>query len=105
MEVTCELEVLVRSPGDATGKKADGADAVPDPGDGSGSNVTNETIKFQGTGRTDTSGRDKTWDLGDKNKLTGITWGGGTTGGENASITFSYRNFNTFIYSEAVTGA
>ena len=33
-------------------------------------------------------------DVGAKNKLTSVTWGGGDTGGANATITYSYRNFN-----------
>jgi hypothetical protein len=99
VEVTCELEVLVRDASVANGGRADGADALVDPVDGTGSNVTDEEIKFTGTART-VGGFTKEWNLGTKNKLTGITWGGGTTGGENASITFSYRNFNEFKYTE-----
>jgi hypothetical protein len=102
VEVTCELEVLVRDASLATDRKADGTNALVDPGGGTGSNVTDEAIKFTGTKRSATSNNavTKEWDLGSKNKLTGVTWGGGTTGGENASITFSYRNFNEFKYTE-----
>ena len=101
VEVTCELEVLVRDIDGATGDRADGVDAVPDPGDGTGSNVTEDTIIFVGTRRgSQTSAKYKKWDLGTKNKLTGVTWGGGSTGGENATVTFSYRNFNEFTYTE-----
>jgi len=103
VEVTCELEVLVRDAASATGKKADGTNALVDPGGGTGSNVEDEVIKFNGNGRNVGNGVDKQWDLGTKNKLTGVTWGGGTTGGENASITFSYRNFNHFVYTEGAT--
>tara|TARA_B100000029_G_scaffold199447_1_gene197803 strand:- start:1875 stop:2897 length:1023 start_codon:yes stop_codon:yes gene_type:complete len=101
VEVTCELEVLVRDAYSATDKMADGINAVPDPGAGSGSNVTAESIKIKGTGR-EAGGYTKEWNLGDKNKLTGVTWGGGSTGGENATVTFSYRNFNDFTYTETV---
>ena len=101
VEVTCELEVLVRDASTAT-QKADGVDAVPDPGDGTGSNVTEDTILFTGTKRgAESTAKTKTWNLGSKNKLTGVTWGGGTTGGENATVTFSYRNFNEFTYGES----
>ena len=97
VEVTCELEVLVRDTASSTDKKADGTNAVPDPA--AGTNVTAESIKIKGTGR-ESGGFTKTWDLGDTNTLTGVTWGGGSTGGENATVTFSYRNFNDFTYSE-----
>jgi len=102
VEITCELEVLVRDASAATSGKADGTNALVDPVGGTGSNVTDEVIAFSGTRRSITSNNSKCkkWDLGGKNKLTGVTWGGGTTGGENASITFSYRNFNEFTYSE-----
>ena len=98
VEVTCELEVLVRDAGSATDKMADGINAVPDPA--SGTNVNAESIKISGTGRESGVGWSKEWDLGSANKLTGVTWGGGSTGGENATVTFSYRNFNDFKYSE-----
>ena len=39
-----------------------------------------------------------TFDLGTKNKITSITWNGIDTGGSNASMTFSYRNFNKLDY-------
>ena len=102
VEVTCELEVLVRDAASSTNKRADGTNAVPDPVDGTGSNVSAESIKIKGTGR-ESGGYTKQWDLGTKNKLTGVTWGGGSTGGENATVTFSYRNFNEFTYSEQLT--
>jgi hypothetical protein len=99
VEVTCELEVLVHDAGSAVSKKADGANAVPDPGDGSGTNVSKDDIKFTGTGRA-AGGFNKVWDLGGNNTVSGISWGGGSTGGENATLTFSYRNFNEFTYTE-----
>jgi hypothetical protein len=37
-----------------------------------------------------------TIDLGTKNKLSSISDSGGSTGGENRTITYSYSNFNTF---------
>jgi len=43
-------------------------------------------------------------DLGKKNKLTSVNYTGGDTGGGNATITYSYQNFNDFTYS-APTGA
>jgi len=40
-----------------------------------------------------------TIDLGDKNKITSITYGGGDTGGGNATYSYSYRNFNKLNYN------
>lgn len=36
------------------------------------------------------------FDLGSKNKLTSINYGGGDAGGDNVAITYSFRNFNSF---------
>ena len=67
-------------------------------------NVSETSIKFS---IYDTAGVDQdtgagnrlhTFDLGTKNKITSITWNGLDTGGTNASITYSYRNFNKLDY-------
>ena len=67
-------------------------------------NVSETSIKFsiydtpvvdQDTGA---GTRLHTFDLGTKNKITSITWNGLDTGGTNASITYSYRNFNKLDY-------
>ncbi len=34
------------------------------------------------------------FELGASNKLQSVTWNGMDTGGTNATITYSYRNFN-----------
>ena len=101
VEVTCELEVLVHDAGSASSGLADGSDAVPDPA--GGTNVSKDHIVFTGTGRESGTGKDKVWSLGSNNKVTGISWGGGSVGGENATLTFSYRNFNEFTYTETTT--
>lgn len=36
------------------------------------------------------------FDLGNKNKLSSISYGGGDAGGGNATVTYSYSNFNQF---------
>lgn len=38
-------------------------------------------------------------DLGTRNKLQSVTYGGADVGGGNASVTYSYRNFNDFTVS------
>jgi hypothetical protein len=42
-----------------------------------------------------------TFDLGSKNRLQSVTWNGIDTGGTNATITYSYRNFNTLTVTTA----
>ena len=37
-----------------------------------------------------------TFDLGNKNKLNSVTYTGASTGGENATVTYSYQGFNSF---------
>ena len=34
------------------------------------------------------------FDLGNKNKLASVTYGGGDAGGGNATVTYNYSNFN-----------
>jgi hypothetical protein len=54
------------------------------------SNLTNRTIRI--------ISRDSTKiDLGTKNKLSSVTYGGGNAGtnGGNATVTYSYSNFNS----------
>ena len=34
--------------------------------------------------------------LGNKNKLSSVTYGGGDAGGGNATVTYSYSTFNDF---------
>ena len=36
------------------------------------------------------------WELGTNNKLQSVTYTGGSTGGENATCTYSYQGFNSF---------
>tara|TARA_R110000824_G_scaffold219415_2_gene406310 strand:- start:2134 stop:3051 length:918 start_codon:yes stop_codon:yes gene_type:complete len=73
VEVTCEVEVLAQGSANVT--------AYPEQ-----DNVAARTLSIAAGGHT--------FNLGDANKLTTYTYGGGSTGGENATITYSYRNFN-----------
>ena len=91
VEVTCDLEVTVN---DIRGQ---GVSALPET-----SNLTEELIRFHVVDSKDAN--IATFDLGDKNKLTSVTWGGADTGGGNATLSYSYRNFNRMdIQSHATT--
>lgn len=75
IEVTCEFEVIATS-GDL--KSVSGSNKNL----GAGEQIT---IK-------DTAGT--VLDLGNKNKLTSIAYSGGDTGGGNATVTYSFSNYN-----------
>jgi hypothetical protein len=88
VEVTTEVEVLARG--------TENVNAKPE-----AANVSERAVKFyiepRGASSGDTPDTNNTIalvDVGAKNKLTSVTWGGGDTGGANATITYSYRNFN-----------
>lgn len=94
VEVTTDIEALVTDVA-----KMNNQAAQPEI-----DNLAERTIKFsiydtavvdQDTGA---GNRLHTFDLGTKNKITSITWNGLDTGGTNASITYSYRNFNKLDY-------
>ncbi|KKN98878.1 hypothetical protein LCGC14_0141190 [marine sediment metagenome] len=77
-EVTCSIEI--------TTSQGDLVDAMADPV--GGSNLTNQKIFFwveEGT----------RINLGTKNKLASITYGGGDTGGGNVQTVLNYQNFNS----------
>jgi len=89
VEVSSEWEVLAR--GD------EGLSAYPER-----NNVTTEdTIRIQT--KNDDGIVCADWYLGTKNKCTSVSYGGGTTGGENVTYSYSFRNFNDLII--ATTGA
>ena len=85
IEVSCEIEAISTS-GDFVSIYEDGAPAfagTPDAGD----NIQDETIRIQL--------RDGTiFDLGTKNKLSSVSYGGGDATGGNVSCSYSYQNFN-----------
>tara|TARA_R100000008_G_scaffold41113_2_gene23671 strand:- start:6077 stop:7261 length:1185 start_codon:yes stop_codon:yes gene_type:complete len=86
IEVSCDIEVVTTS-GDLVEAREDG-DATLFGTIDSGNNTQNECIFFytrNGLGL----------DLGEKNRLSSVSYGGGDAGGGNASCTYSYQNFNT----------
>jgi len=89
VEVSTEWEVLAR--GD------EGLNAYPER-----NNITSlDTIRLQVNNDDGIVCAD--WYLGTANKCTSVSYGGGTTGGENVTYTYSFRNFNDLMVS--TTGA
>ena len=74
IEVTCDFEVIATS-GDLINVS------------GNAGNLQDREIIIKDTAGT-------VIDLGTKNKLTNVSYTGGDTGGGNATITYSYSNFN-----------
>ena len=74
IEVACEFEVIATS-GDLVNVS------------GNNVNLSNESITIKDEAGT-------VLDLGTKNKLSSVSYSGGDTGGGNATITYSYSNFN-----------
>ena len=86
VEVTSEIEVISIS-GDMVNAYEDGRPDFNDTAN-EGSNTEQEEIVV--------SLQDGTrFDLGKKNRLSSVTFGGGDAGGGNASMTFSYVTYNT----------
>lgn len=84
VEITCEIEVTSAS-GDLVGvNNSDAVCANPKA-------LENKAIKVVLCDGT-------TFDLGTKNKLTTVNMAGGDTGGGNATVTYSYQNFNDFTF-------
>jgi len=113
VEVTCEIEALFHigisntyatttdwplsgAPDNdivqATNILGDGIQAFPN-----ARNVESQTIKFYVSDKGGKSTSGTKVDLGTANKCTSVAYGGGTTGGENATVTYSFRNFNDLI--------
>jgi hypothetical protein len=85
IEVTCEFEVIAVS-GDFVSAYEEGKPAYVGTVD-EGNNTGEETIEVVLQDGT-------TFDLGSKNRLSSVTYGGGDAGGGNVSMTYSYSTFN-----------
>ena len=85
VEVTCELEVISTS-GDFVSAYEEGAPEYVGTVN-EGNNTAEETIKIVLDDGT-------IFNLGNKNRLSSVTYGGGDAGGGNATMTFSYSTFN-----------
>ena len=88
IEVTCELEVIAIS-GDFVSAYEEGVQSYNGTVN-EGNNTAEERIKIVLDDGT-------FFDLGQKNRLSSVTYGGGDAGGGNATITYSYTNFNDLI--------
>jgi hypothetical protein len=84
VEITCEIEVTAAS-GDLVGVNNTNAVCANPKA------LENKQIKVVLCDGT-------TFDLGTKNKLTTVNYQGGDTGGGNATVTYSYQNFNDFTF-------
>lgn len=87
VEVTCDIEAITAE-GDFVNALEDG-DASLNLTKNSGENTPDETIKLVLRGG-------QVFDLGSRNRLSSVSYGGGDAGGGNASCTYSYTNFNVF---------
>lgn len=81
IEVTCEFEVIATN-----GDLVSVSGAAP--------NLTNEAITIRDTAGT-------VINLGSKNKLTSVNYTGGDTGGGNATITYSFSNYNNLLVNDS----
>jgi hypothetical protein len=85
VEVTCEFNVISVS-GDFVSAYEEGKPAYVGTRN-EGNNTIQETIKMVLQDGT-------IFDLGNKNRLASVTYGGGDTGGGNVSMKFSYSTYN-----------
>mgnify|MGYP003112678417 FL=1 len=87
VEVSCEIEAVTTS-GDFVTALENGDPALYGL-KASGNNTSEENIFF-------TTRAGYCFDLGKKNRLSSVSYGGGDAGGGNVSCTYSYSNFNNF---------
>ena len=87
IEVTCDIEAITAE-GDFVNALEEGDPALFTTLN-SGENTPDETIKLVTRGGT-------VVDLGGRNRLSSVSYGGGDAGGGNATCTYSYTNFNSF---------
>ena len=93
IEVTSEFEIIAED--------GDGLDFKDFSGDSfcgtSKTNLAYKTIRLAICDFDHKNGNNSmTFDLGSKNTLTAVNYAGGDTGGGNATVTYSFRNFNDF---------
>lgn len=82
VNVTCDIEV--------TAIGGDNVDAFEEGDPSTGKNLLNHSIQLVLSDST-------VFQLGKKNKLTSVSYGGGDAGGGNATITYSFTNSNDFV--------
>lgn len=77
VDVTCDIEIIATA-----GDNVDAAESSKNLSDHSIQIVLDDSTVFQ---------------LGKKNKLTSVTYGGGDAGGGNATVSYSFTNSNDFV--------
>lgn len=82
VDVTCDIEV--------TATAGDNVDALEEGNPTTGKNLLDHSIQIVLSDST-------VFQLGKKNKLTSVSYGGGDAGGGNATITYSFTNSNDFV--------
>ena len=95
IEVSCEIEVI-STEGDWV-QAYEAGDSANIGTANEGNNTPEETIKIVLDDGT-------TFDLGSKNRLSSVSYGGGDAGGGNATMTFSYTTFNDLAVTPPNTG-
>lgn len=90
IEVTCEIEAISVS-GDFISAVEEGK-AIYIGSEDQGNNTTEETIKIK-------LRAGYLFDLGSRNRLSSVSYGGGDAGGGNVSCTYSYSTFNDLTVS------
>lgn len=96
IEVTSELEVISNS-GDYVTALEDGDERLWEDPKTSGNNTSDEILEIS-------LNNGYTFDLGSKNKLTSVNFAGGDAGGGNATMTFSYVNYNDLKIIDYASG-
>lgn len=102
VEVTTEFEVLAvdgdminaTESGYYVGLSGNTVATPADTGCVARHNLVNETIFLETCEGT------RIW-VGNKNKLTSVSYGGGDAGGDNVKITYSYKTFNDFVVAHS----
>ena len=90
-EVTSEFEVVA-----SEGDFLDASDfAGEDACTSSFTQLAEKQIKIRVCSAAGTNTR-LDFDLGTKNKITSVNYGGGDAGGDNVTVSYSFRNFNSF---------
>lgn len=85
-EVTCEIETT-STQGDLISATEEGTISGGGGECPTGTNLANQTIKIKAC-------EGLFLDLGTRNKLSNVSYGGGDAGGGNVTVTYSYSNFN-----------
>lgn len=87
IEVTCGIEIIATS-GDFISATENGILNTSSSTCAVGGNLRNRTIRIA-------TCHNEVFYLGTKNRLTSVQYGGGSTDGGNATITYNFRNYNT----------